>query len=149
MTKTISSHHLINVIIWELESKSSSFESIKINYTINDILKILNKNNICESYIGYNWKPYELKPCVLNEKIVNLFFPKTLFKNVEEFWNHQQFSNYSIHLFNYNHSNNTIPFSITDKCSTWYKLKAQFNIEKSGNNIKWSGMRIKVSKVLD
>ena len=137
-------HHLINIIIWEVESKTSLFQSIKINDTINDILKILNKNNICESYIGYNWRPYELKPCDLNEKIVNLFFHKTLFKNIDDFWNHQRFTDYSIHLFNYNHSNNTIPITITDESSTWYKLKAQFNIERLGNNEKWTRMKIKV-----
>jgi hypothetical protein len=81
---------------------------------------------------------YKLKPCdYLDEKIVNLFFSNTLFKDINKFLSEQPFTEYSIHIFNYYHIN-----SINDDSSIWKKLKTKFEIKGLDGYKYWTQINI-------
>ena len=139
MRNKIVPHRLVNIIRWTYDLKSFSYEMINIDDTIRILL---NKQNINYKnilvYFGDANKPYKLKPCNLDEKIVNLFFSNnTSFKDINKFLKEQPFTEYSIHIFNYNHIN-----SINDDFSIWEKLKTQFKIKGLDGNKYWTQINI-------
>ena len=120
-TSKIFSDHLVKIFVWNEEKKKSSYESIKISYSIRYILTKLKLNINDENifiYFGHEKFPFKLKPCDLDIPIVKIFFDEgidttyknnkginTTYKNDEEFWIHQPFTKYSIHIFNYDYLN--------------------------------------------
>ena len=118
-TSKIFSDHLVKIFVCNEEKKKSSYESIKISYSIKHILTKLNINdeNIF-LYLGHEKFPFKLKSCNLDIPIVKIFFDVGIdttyknnkgiditYKNYEEFWIHQPFTKYSIHIFNYDYLN--------------------------------------------
>jgi hypothetical protein len=141
MPNKIISYRLVNLIKWTHDSKTFSYEMININDTIRILL---NKQNINHKnifvYLGNVHKPYKLKLCnYLDEKIVNLFFHlnNTLFKDINYFLKEKLFTEYSIHIFNYNHIN-----LINDNSSIWEQLKIKFKIKGLDGNKYWTQINI-------
>jgi hypothetical protein len=139
MTNKRSSHHLVKVFVWNENTRVSSYESIKENNTIKDILNKLQINNInIFSFLGHEKIPFKLKSCNLDEKIIDLFFYlNSSYENKYKFWNKQTFTEYSIHLFNYNPIN-----SINDETNIWNQLKTKFNIKGLDGNRFWTQIQI-------
>ena len=84
-TSKIFSDHLVKIFVWNEEKKKSSYESIKISYSIKHILTKLNINdeNIF-LYLGHEKFPFKLKSCNLDIPIVKIFFDvgiDTTYKN--------------------------------------------------------------------
>ena len=133
-------HRLVNVIKWTHDSKIFSYEMINTNDTIKILLNKLkiNYKNILV-YFGYANKPYKLKLCnYLDENIVDLFFSNNiLFKDKNIFLKEHPFTDYSIHIFNYDHIN-----LITDKTSIWEKLKINYKIKGLNGNKHWTQINI-------
>lgn len=139
MPNKIVPHRLVNVIKWTHDSKSSSYEIINIDYTIRILLneQKINYKNIFV-YFGDANKPYKLKACNLDEKIVNLFFSNNiLYKDINKFLKEQPFTEYSIHIFNYDHIN-----LINIESTIWKQLKAKFKIKGLDGNKYWTQINI-------
>lgn len=140
MPNKIVSYRLVNLIKWTHDSKTFSYEMININDTIRILL---NKQNINYKnifvYLGNVNKPYKLKVCnYLDEKIVNILFNNNiLFKDINKFLKEQPFTEYSIHIFNYNNIN-----SITDDLSIWKQLKIKYKIKGLDGNKYWTQINI-------
>jgi hypothetical protein len=122
------SHRLVNVIKWDYRSRKCSFEMLTTEDTIETFLNNLKINNLEKLfiYLGNRNKPFKLfklKGSNLNIKIVDLFFSNTSFKNKDLFLQEHKFTDYSIHIFNYDHINS---ITTDDKSSIWEQLKKKF-----------------------
>ena len=137
-------HRLIHTILWTYESRTSSYEMITTKDTIETFLNN-QKINYENTYIylgdvNRHFKLFKLETSDLNIKIVDLLFSNNkTFKNKDLFLSEQKFTDYSIHIFNYDHIN-----SITDNDnpSIWIKLKEKFKIKNVDRNKHWTQIKI-------